>query len=165
MLPHSRSEEQEADRIGVELRRARAATRGQLWHCGRRWRPAAAGSHRSGLRRIRRTRRASVTCRTMRSACCPCMRRRRSSGWRPPRDAQWHQRASWTVGSQGVHRLILQAQGGRSPQGSVAKLGRVPVECGYCFGTLPSRLREVNQPVIITRNRFSRPCPCPLACI
>jgi transposase-like protein len=32
-------------------------------------------------------------------------------------------------------------------------------------GPLPSRLREVNQPVIITRNRFSRPRPCPLACI
>src|SRR5499433_3193073 len=32
-------------------------------------------------------------------------------------------------------------------------------------GPLPSRLREVNQPVIITRNRFSRPRPCPLVCI
>ena len=32
-------------------------------------------------------------------------------------------------------------------------------------GPLPSRLREVNQPVIITRNRYSSPRPCPLACI
>src|SRR5262249_35442071 len=32
-------------------------------------------------------------------------------------------------------------------------------------GPLPIRLREVNQPVIITQSRFSRPHPCPLACI
>ena len=32
-------------------------------------------------------------------------------------------------------------------------------------GPLPSRLREVNQPVLITRDRFLRPRPCPLACL
>src|SRR5262249_37088232 len=32
-------------------------------------------------------------------------------------------------------------------------------------GPLPSRLREVNQPVIITRNRCSRPRPRLLPCI
>ena len=40
----------------------RATTRGRPCRCGRRWRPAAAGSRRSGSRRIRPTRRASVTC-------------------------------------------------------------------------------------------------------
>ena len=79
VLPHSRENEQEADRIGVELAaRAgydpRAAV--SLWQ---KMAASAAGSRRSGCRRIRPTRRASVTCRTMRSACCRCMRRRRSS--------------------------------------------------------------------------------------
>jgi hypothetical protein len=40
-----------------------------------------------------------------------------------------------------------------------------PALADIVSGPLPSRLREVNQTVIITRNRFSRPRPCPLACI
>jgi predicted ATPase len=32
-------------------------------------------------------------------------------------------------------------------------------------GPLPIRLREINQPMINTRNRFSRPRPCLLTCI
>jgi hypothetical protein len=61
-------------------------------------RPAATGSRPSGSRRIPRTRRVSVTCRHLRSVCCPCMRRRRSSGGRRPRDATWYQRVAWPLG-------------------------------------------------------------------
>jgi hypothetical protein len=32
-------------------------------------------------------------------------------------------------------------------------------------GLLPIRLREINQPMISTRNRCSRPRPCLLTCI
>jgi hypothetical protein len=52
-----------------------------------------------------------------------------------------------------------------------AHLGLSPRTVAYLLAAdivsrpLPSRLRKVNQPVIITRNRFSRPRPCPLACI
>src|SRR5262249_41712722 len=43
--------------------------------------------------------------------------------------------------------------------------GRVPAGCGYCCGTSPHRLREINQPVLITRNWCSRPHPRPLTYI
>src|SRR5215510_10704438 len=46
--------------------------------------------------------------------------------------------------------------------GRVQTAGRVPAGCGYCCGTSPHRLREINQPVLITRNWCSRPHPRPL---
>ena len=48
---------------------------------------------------------------------------------------------------------------------AMALAGRVPAGCGYCCGTSPHRLREINQPVLITRNWCSRPHPRPLTYI
>jgi hypothetical protein len=43
--------------------------------------------------------------------------------------------------------------------------GRVPQGCGSCFGSSPDPSEGGNQPVIRTRNGFSRPRPALLPCM